>query len=59
MKRNRPARKPKKEYPFMAFRPTVELDKRLRRLSERSGQSVSSLVVECVEVHLPTLEGGR
>lgn len=53
-----PATQPKarERYPFVAFRPTPLLERRLKALSKKSGQSVSALVKECVAAHLALLE---
>ena len=49
-------RKQGAKYAFVAFRPNPLLDRRLRSLAARTGQSVSSLVKECVAAHISTLE---
>jgi predicted DNA-binding protein len=46
-------------YAFIGFRPTPILDKRLRSLSEESGQSVSAIIKECVSAHLCRLEDSK
>ena len=51
-------RKPRKDstYPWVSFRPTPLLISRLNALSERTGQSVSSLVREALASGLPAME---
>lgn len=56
MRRNATTKRSRTEYPFLAFRPTPLLEKRLRTLAGKSGQSISEIIKECVSAHITTLE---
>jgi len=49
-------RNQKKNYPFVAFRPSIETEKRLRGLSKRTGKGISELINHCVFIELPKIE---
>lgn len=50
-------RSPKqRKYSFMAFRPSGDIETRIRAIAKKSGRSVSSIIYESVNVHLPKLE---
>lgn len=44
------------KYGFVAFRPSPILERRLRQLSEKSGQSLSAIIKECVVAQIGALE---
>lgn len=47
----------KAKYPFLAFRPATPLQEaRIRRLAEKTGMTISDVVLECIAAHLPHLE---
>ena len=59
--RTKSPKKPKRvvEYPYLNFRPTPLMERRLRALSEQTNQSVGALIRECVSAHLHVLEAGK
>ena len=58
MKRT-PRKATKAVYPFLAFRPSPLVERRLRALSGVSGQPISKLIAECVAAHLHVIEAAQ
>ena len=42
--------------PFMCFRPSPDMDSRIRELCQRSGMTITQVLSDCLAAHLPIIE---